>query len=454
MATVEGGGRALLVRLLQSCAELAHLAGETIRAVQREREQPQGGGGGGSAALGATLKDAGDDRSYLTTADLRAQKVIVDGLRAQFPALSLVGEEDEAEEGVGALADPASWLPDAAAAAGCVLGVAADGLPAELDSVALAELVVFIDPVDGTREFVQGRLEACQTLIGISWRGRAIAGVVGLPFHDPAKIGSVSASPPSTAAGVILSGIVGVGVFGLPAAEGASRTQLVCASSKTVKEDVLVKAHAIVGGETLVAGGCGNKILRLLLGEADVTLFNLGTSLWDTCATEALLVASGGVLTTLLGTPVEHTAAVPTPNRLGVVATASTYTERSGKTHRELCAALVQDLNTELAELVGGGLVSAGGQQALDIVRSIDGQPFTASELGELLGCPGAISAFSCPESGSVRYKQSVAARVMLVPTEAEAEPPPASFFYKRVSCHDIAGIWVAFFSRCQRYCC
>ena len=452
MATAEGDGRALLARLLQSCAELAHLAGETIRAVQREREQAEGGGGGGSAALGATLKDAGDDRSYLTTADLRAQKVIVDGLRAQFPALSLVGEEDEAEEGVKALDDPASWLPDAAVAAGCALGVAADGLPAELDAVALAELVVFIDPVDGTREFVQGRLEACQTLIGISWRGRAIAGVVGLPFHDPAKIGSVSASPPSTAAGVILSGIVGVGVFGLPpAAEGASRTALVCASSKTVKEEVVVKAHAIVGGETLVAGGCGNKILRLLLGEADVTLFNLGTSLWDSCATEALLVASGGALTTLLGTPVEHTAAVPTPNRLGVVATASTYTERSGKTHREVCAALVQDLNTELAELLGGGLVSTGGQQALDIVRSIDGQPFTASELGELLGCPGAISAFSCPESGSVRYKQSVAARVMLVPTEAAAEQPPASFFYKRVSCHDIAGIWPAFFSRCQQ---
>ena len=43
-------------------------------------------------------------------------------------------------------------------------------------------MVVFIDPVDGTREFVEGRLNACQNLIGISYRGRAVAGVVGLPF--------------------------------------------------------------------------------------------------------------------------------------------------------------------------------------------------------------------------------------------------------------------------------
>ena len=70
-------------------------------------------------------------------------------------------------------------------------------------------------------------------------------------------------------------------------AEGAE-DELVCVASKSVKDDVLVKAHAIVGGRVLVAGGCGNKILQLLTGKADVTLFNLGTSLWDTCATEVL----------------------------------------------------------------------------------------------------------------------------------------------------------------------
>jgi hypothetical protein len=74
------------------------------------------------------------------------------------------------------------------------------------------------------------------------------------------------------------------------------------------------------------------------------------------CATEALLVAAGGALTTLLGTPVEHAAAAPTPNRLGVVATARSFAARGGRTHRELCAALNHELNPLLAALVGGGL--------------------------------------------------------------------------------------------------
>jgi hypothetical protein len=86
-AEVAEDGRALLARLVCSCVSLAGLAGETIRAVQlgREREQARGGDGGsdggGGDALGESLKDPGDTRSYLTVADVRAQKVIVDGLR-------------------------------------------------------------------------------------------------------------------------------------------------------------------------------------------------------------------------------------------------------------------------------------------------------------------------------------------------------------------------------------
>ena len=87
--------------------------------------------------------------------------------------------------------------------------------------------------------------------------------------------------------------------------------------------------------------------------------------------------------------------------------------------------------------------------QALDIIRSINGQHFTAAELGEIVGSgPGSVESFSCPESGSVRYKQSVAARVYLAPpaagdamptkrqrtggSSAAAAAPPASVFYKR----------------------
>jgi len=148
-----------------------------------------------AAALGASLKDAADTRSYLTTADLRAQRVIFDGLRAEFPGLALVGEEDKADR---------------------------------------------------------------------------------------------------------------------PA------------------------------------------------------LFNLGTSLWDTYATEACLAAGGGSMTSLLGTPLEHARGVPPVNFLGVVATSAGFAAASGgRTHLDLCANFVAALNGDLAGLMGGLAVDGTAQPAL-----------------------------------------------------------------------------------------
>jgi len=298
-------GAALLLQLVRTCVHLAYLAGKAVRAVQRDREQS------GSAALGASLKDATDTRSYLTTADLRAQKVIVDGLRQAFPRLVLVSEEEEnGDSAAEALADPGSWYPyavdDDKAGFYRPVSLTERDLPVEYGSVELTELVVFIDPVDGTREFVEGRLDSVQTLIGIAWRGRPIAGVVGLPFHhhEVGVIPTFAVLPPSKAAGAILHGVVGVGLFGLrhplddedeptskkprqqetevvaPAwRRSHAPAQLIAATSKSVKESILSEAHAVIGGEPLIAGGCGNKIVRLCTGQADVTLFNLGTCL-------------------------------------------------------------------------------------------------------------------------------------------------------------------------------
>ena len=57
MAAEHDDGRELLLRLVGSCVALARLAGGVIRDVQRGREL------GGEGTLGASLKDAADDRS-------------------------------------------------------------------------------------------------------------------------------------------------------------------------------------------------------------------------------------------------------------------------------------------------------------------------------------------------------------------------------------------------------
>jgi len=74
---------------------------------------------------------------------------------------------------------------------------------------------------------------------------------------------------------------------------------------KFVRETIL-NTSKVKSSRLLKAGACGNKCLKVILGEGDCALMNFGCSLWDTCATEALVVASGGEVCTLFGWRINH----------------------------------------------------------------------------------------------------------------------------------------------------
>ena len=69
---------------------------------------------------------------------------------------------------------------------------------------------------------------------------------------------------------------------------------------KFVRETILSHSKSKTT-RLLKAGACGNKCLKVIQGEADCALMNFGCSLWDTCATEALVLAAGGHVVTLFG---------------------------------------------------------------------------------------------------------------------------------------------------------
>jgi 3'-phosphoadenosine 5'-phosphosulfate (PAPS) 3'-phosphatase len=155
MARAAGAGagdqRVGLRDLLSASRGLVAEACDIIRSVQREREDA---GAAGRQKIQAELKDPSDDRTYLTIADTRAQRHILAGLRARFgTALDIVGEEEEAAaaEGEGACA------PGPARAADSAAGTELDPsyiIPPECAELLLQDVTVFVDPVDGTREFV------------------------------------------------------------------------------------------------------------------------------------------------------------------------------------------------------------------------------------------------------------------------------------------------------------
>ena len=122
-----------------------------------------------------TRKVASDPRSALTEADVAAQSAIVSALRARWPTVKIVGEEDEND-------DAAPMSPKRGAPLRedlCAAIETCDDARLRTLRVKSEDVTVFIDPVDGTREFVESRLRAVQCLIGIAVRGRAVAGAIG-----------------------------------------------------------------------------------------------------------------------------------------------------------------------------------------------------------------------------------------------------------------------------------
>lgn len=240
----------------------------------------------------------------LTAADGRAQDAIVTSLRSMFPGLRLVGEEGEV---------PA--LESATSLKEVPLLDHSFEVPHKLqESLTLADTCLWIDPLDGTKEFALGNLESVSVLIGVAVKDRPVAGIIHQPFVGEGD-------------GVTTYGAVGVGVFGNGAkVTGDPPPETVLVMSPKTAEDPRIRfavERLVPRPSVTLANACGNKLLHVLRGDASVFLIGAGPSRWDTCAGEALLMAAGGVMTTLDGAPYQYVEGGTYANTEGAIAARS-----------------------------------------------------------------------------------------------------------------------------------
>jgi 3'(2'), 5'-bisphosphate nucleotidase len=206
----------------------------------------------------------GDDP--VTAADREANDLICGELVRAFPGVPIVAEESD---------------------------------PSTFDVRSDASECFFVDPVDGTREFVAKNGEFA-VMIGLARAGRAALGVVAAPVTMR-----------------IHAGECGAGAFEI-AADGSRR--VIHASSV----DTLPKAHALVSRsrattETFALlnklgieridklGSAGLKAAAIACGEADVWLQpTAGGKLWDACGPEAIVVSAGGFFGTAHGERIDY----------------------------------------------------------------------------------------------------------------------------------------------------
>lgn len=290
--------------LLSTCVDACQRGCNEIRKVQAARENSDKK----ELREEVVLKDPTDPKSALTEADTAAQRAIVGSLRAEWLGdedgdnlIKIVGEEDDDEELAKSLAE-ATFEP-------LDRDRFAEEIPSDEsgeDGIEANRVTIFVDPLDGTREFVEGRLENCQVLVGIAIDGEAVAGAIGMPFPQ----GNLETES------TIIYGLdgMGTGVVGATLTRGPFPLERHTDGTKyprphhatgDYKGEIMeaCRRGAIegLGGSIVTYGGAGNKILAAALGEVTCSIQHRIGGAWDLCAPEAILKAMGGKMTDLFG---------------------------------------------------------------------------------------------------------------------------------------------------------
>ena len=231
----------------------------------------------------------------VTRADREANALICSRLTAAFPGVPIVAEESDESSYAG-------WSG--------------------------AERVFFVDPLDGTREFVARNGEFA-VMIGLAERGRAKAGVVLSPASSTAWAGALGKGAWRT------NGQGEREPLRVTGTKTLAQARLVV--SRSHRGEALSRVIGHLGlREVAPYGSAGLKAAQVAEGRADLYL-QLGRAgkRWDACAAEAIVLAAGGRFTDQMGDPIDY-ADGRLDNDRGLAAS-------KGVLHAEMLSAVARD---------------------------------------------------------------------------------------------------------------
>jgi 3'(2'), 5'-bisphosphate nucleotidase len=273
----------------------------------------------------------------VTTADLMSQYIIETKFAQIFPDVKIFGEEAAEKLIPSDLTGLDPW---------------ANNFPAE-DFNNLSwpskDCTIWIDPVDGTQEFVNGKLDEVTILVALAVNGRPEIGVIGKIWEkdfagnesletdlealqykfDQSYFFGIRGRPKVTKLKFCSESQVEfvqefapfcerpenkvyVGLTGETATDIFSQKKFyfdVSSLKKRADENILL---SLMGGPDVYrVGGAGNKVLRMVEGHTDGYFYNhsgniffgkkLGFAKWDTAPCDVMVECLGGKSTGLLG---------------------------------------------------------------------------------------------------------------------------------------------------------
>lgn len=201
-----------------------------------------------AGVLLVALRESGafEGRELGATGDDAANRFLIERLRAERPEDDLLSEESQ--DTTDRLAKQRVWI---------------------------------IDPLDGTREYGEGRADWA-VHVGLAIDGVAEIGAVALPGLDLV----LRSDRPS------------------PLPEGPRTPRLLVSRTRPAAEAVAV-AEAL-GGELVAMGSAGAKAMAVVRGEAEIYLHSGGQYEWDNCAPVAVARSCGLHCSRIDGSPLVY----------------------------------------------------------------------------------------------------------------------------------------------------
>lgn len=228
----------------------------------------------------------------VTTADRRANQLICDALRDCFPECPIVAEESDS---------------------------------AAYGDYRHASRVFFVDPVDGTREFVR-RTGEFVVMIGCVEESRAVAGVIWAPTTATVWIGQLGfgalrrqGTQPFEAIAPTLTRELGGARLLVSRAQNSQETEIL--RSLLELPSVVAMGSAGLKGAAVAEGSADGYVAPEYAGKR-----------WDACAPDAIVSAAGGVFSDATGEPIDYRSE-DLVNRHGLVAA-------NARLHREIVNSL------------------------------------------------------------------------------------------------------------------
>ncbi|MEB3157595.1 MAG: 3'(2'),5'-bisphosphate nucleotidase CysQ [Cyanobacteriota bacterium] len=282
--------------LLEELRRLAWGASAILRAYARGETPPHG------FPPALTVEEGGE--GPVSAADLAVNRWLLDGFAAAFPQApwSLLSEETAKE-----------WL--------------AAGQPIASDWLWL------LDPLDGTRDFLQGTGEYAVHLALVR-RRRPVLGLILLPEPEELWIGLLADREADGGARDVAWCERPDGSSHPPRlSDRRQAADLVLVASRSHRDQRLDQVVEALGiGSSRAMGSVGGKVATILRGETDVYLSLSGKTApkdWDMAAPEAVLRAAGGAFSHADGRPLHYNA--------GDGLQAGCLIASHGVAHTELC---------------------------------------------------------------------------------------------------------------------